>query len=285
VRRAFEAVGIVAVVVLLLLAAGVKPPWRSRSAAVELMSQPANATARVDGKVVGRTPLVLRGLVPGSHTVQVDLPGYAPAETALELDAESLPAPIRFVLHPTDGTLQIRSVPSPATVRVDGKIVGMTPISALAAAAGTHEVAVDARGYRPWGQTVLVDAGSELSLNATLTPTSSTSPQRLKALGWVSEGNLERLGPGVTPPRRLSGEAAPYPSAAKKLKLAGTVVVEFTVTETGEPTGIGVVRSAGALLDAQMTATVLTWRYAPAERNGVKVRVRIRAEQQFHYKG
>jgi TonB family protein len=284
VRWALELVGAAAAVVVVLLAAGVKVPWGPRAAAVELMSEPANATARVDGKVVGKTPVVLRGLTPGAHTVQVDLPGYAPAEMALELDAGSLPAPIRFVLHPTEGTLRIRSEPSGATVRLDGKVAGTTPTSALAAAAGTHEVTVDAKGYRPWSQTVLVAAGNDLSLNPTLTPTLSASPRRLQDLGWVREGSLERLGPGVTPPRRISGEPAPYPSAAKKLKLGGTVVVEFTVTETGETRDVGVVKSGGAPLDAQMTATVLTWRYTPAERNGVKVRVRIRAEQQFRYK-
>jgi hypothetical protein len=31
-------------------------------------------------------------------------------------------------------------------------------------------------------------------------------------------------------------------------------------------------------------ATVRTWRYAPATKNGVKVRVRIQADQQFTYK-
>jgi protein TonB len=97
----------------------------------------------------------------------------------------------------------------------------------------------------------------------------------------VGEGDLVTLGPGVSPPRRLSGAPAAYPSAARRQKIGGSVVVEFTVTEAGEPTDIRILRSGGALLDAAMTAAVQTWRYAPAERNGVKVRVRIRAEQQF----
>ena len=86
------------------------------------------------------------------------------------------------------------------------------------------------------------------------------------------------------PPRKISGEPAPYPSEAKRRKIAGTVVVEFTVTERGDPDDLRIVRSGGAVLDAGMTAAVQTWRYAPAERNGVKVRVRIRAEQQFGYR-
>jgi TonB family protein len=269
---------------LLVLGVAGRLPWSSSGAAVEVMTEPSHATVRIDGVVAGDTPLTRRGLGVGVHTLQVSLAGYAPTEMTLELSNDPLPAPIRFVLQPTAATLHVESDPPGATVRVDGAVAGVTPMAAFAASPGAHLVTVEAHGYRPWSQRVVLGVGTEVSLSSKLAPIVSASAKRMEALGWVRAGDLVDLGAGVTPPRRVSGEPAPYPAAAKKRKIAGTVVVEFTVTESGEPEDIRVVRSGGPLLDSGMTSAVRTWRYAPAERNGVKVRVRIRTQQDFRYR-
>ena len=283
-RRPWAAAGaIVATCLIVLLGIEGRLPWVSSGAALEVLTEPPHAVVSIDGVAVGKTPLTRRGLGVGAHTLQVSLPGYAPTEMTLELGDDPLPTPVRFVLQPTAAGLRVASDPSGATVRVDGAVVGATPLSGFAATPGSHVVLVEAKGYRPWTQRVVLGAGTEVSLSPTLAPavTQSASSKRMEALGWVRAGDLVDLGAGVTPPQKISGEPAPYPSEAKRRKIAGTVVVEFTVTERGEPDDLRVVRSAGSVLDAGMEAAVRTWRYVPAERNGVKVRVRVRAEQQF----
>jgi TonB family protein len=171
-------------------------------------------------------------------------------------------------------------------VRLDGKIVGLTPLEALATLPGTHELTVEQAGFRPWVQTVQVTAGDRIPLNARMEPARPTSAAsaQLRRMGWVRPGDVAALGPGVTPPQKVYGEPAAYPPAAKRLKLEGTVGVALTVTEAGEPSDVRVVHSGGELLDAATVAAVRTWRYTPAVKNGVKVRVRIQAEQKFQYK-
>jgi TonB family protein len=166
-------------------------------------------------------------------------------------------------------------------VRVDGKAVGTTPLDELSTSPGKHDVEIVRPGFRPWVQTIQVSSGDRIPLNAKLEMPRRPAPAQLTRMGWVQTGDLSDLGPGVTPPIKVSGEAAPYPSSAKRLKIEGTVTVAATVTEAGEPIDVQVVRSAGALLDESLVATVKTWRYAPASRNGVKVRVRIKIEQRF----
>ncbi len=280
-RQWMAAGGIAAVGVLFLLGFTGRLPGLSRGAAIEILTEPPHATVRIDGAVAGTTPITRRGLGVGPHTLQVSLAGYAPTEMTLELTDDPLPAPVRFVLQPTGAALHVGSEPPGATVRVDGAVAGVTPLSGFTASPGSHLIAVETKGYRPWAQRIVLGAGTEVSLSPKLVPIVSASAKRMEALGWVRAGDLVDLGAGVTPPRKVSGEPAPYPSAAKSRKIAGTVMVEFTVTEGGEPEDIRVVRSGGPILDAGMSAAVRTWRYAPAERNGVKVRVRIRAEQQF----
>jgi TonB family protein len=283
-RRELVAIGLVALAGLILaVISGGRLPWAT-GGSVEITTEPPHATVRIDGVVAGTTPVTRRGLGAGAHTLQLTLAGYAPTEMTLQLDDDPVPTPLRFALQPTAASLHVGSQPPGATVRVDGASVGVTPLSGFPASPGAHDVAVEARGYRPWRQKVHLGAGTEVSLSPKLTPIAGASSTRLEALGWVRPGDLVELGPGVTPPRRISGQPAPYPAAARRQKVGGTVVVELTVTERGEPDNVRVVRSGGAILDAGMTAAVRTWRYAPAERNGVKVRVRIRTEQQFRYR-
>jgi eukaryotic-like serine/threonine-protein kinase len=97
----------------------------------------------------------------------------------------------------------------------------------------------------------------------------------------VHEGDLVALGPGVTPPRKISGKTAYYPPAALEKRLQGKVVVELVVSEKGEPSDLRVVESAGSLLDKAVLDAIRTWRYEPAVMNGVKVRVRVQEGQSF----
>ncbi|MFI5185043.1 MAG: TonB family protein, partial [Vicinamibacteria bacterium] len=259
-------------------------PFRSPVAALSVMTDPPNAVVRLDGIRVGKTPLTQGNLVPGPHTVQVGLEGFAPAELSLQLQADDLAVPLRFVLQPTNAVLELRSLPAGAAVRVDGKPVGTTPIADLDTSPGKHDIEMLLTGFRPWILTVQVSAGDRIPLSAKLEASSRTAPTQLAKMGWVRPGDLAELGPGVVPPIRVSGEPAPYPPSAKRLKIEGLVGVELTVAETGEPIDVRIVRSGGPLLDASMLATVETWRYAPASKNGVKVRVRIPAEQRFPLK-
>jgi TonB family protein len=85
----------------------------------------------------------------------------------------------------------------------------------------------------------------------------------------------------VTPPAHLSGSAASYPDKARKLKLRGSVLVEMIVTEKGEPAEIHVLESTAALLDEAVVEAVRKWRFEPARKDGVKVRVRWQYRQTF----
>jgi TonB family protein len=139
------------------------------------------------------------------------------------------------------------------------------------------------KGFAPWVQTVQAGAGDRMPLLGRLQPEPNNAPPtaHLRSLGWVHEGDFLEPGPDVTPPRKISGEDAPYPEPARKLKLRGTVRIEMTITTRGEPVDLRVVESAGETLDDAVLAAVRTWRYAPADKNGVKVQTRVRVQQTF----
>ncbi len=254
---------------------------------IEVATDPPGADVRIDGAMLDRAPTSVSGLSPGPHTVAVSLQGFSSAELRLVLPPGPIPVPLQFTLLPMETSLQIASEPSGAAVSVDGKVVGTTPLETLAVSPGLRSVEIKYKGFHSWTQTVEARAGDKIPLRARLEPESAPGALRaaLKLGGWVQKGDLVQSGPGVTPPRRISGEAAPYPETAKRLRLEGSVTVEMIVTERGEPVNLRVVESAGEIFDTAVLAAVRTWRYAPAEKDGVEVRVRLRTRQLFSFTG
>ncbi len=65
------------------------------------------------------------------------------------------------------------------------------------------------------------------------------------------------------------------------MRQQGRVVAEFIVTEEGIPIDIRIVESASPVLDKAVLDAITDWRYEPAEKDGVKVRVQMRFRQKF----
>src|SRR6266540_4609985 len=250
---------------------------------LEIATHPTDATVFVDGVHVGNAPLFLSPVPRGVRQVKVAKEGFVPAELSLEVTGEGPPIPLRFTLQAATGTLRIESEPSRASVKLDGLDVGATPLVALPVTPGGHVLRVESAGFRPWVRKVNASLGETLQVTARLDRVDDPAAQKkaLRTGGWVQRGDLVEMGPGVTAPRRISGNPAPFPEAARKLRLKGTVTVELTVTETGEVVDPRVVESAGEILDQALLDAVRHWHYEPADLNGLKVRVRIRESQVF----
>jgi hypothetical protein len=100
--------------------------------------------------------------------VKVTREGFVPAELSLEVTGEGPPIPLRFTLQPATGTLRIESEPSRASVKVDGRDVGTTPLAALPVAAGAHDLRVESAGFRPWVRRVNASLGETVQVTARL---------------------------------------------------------------------------------------------------------------------
>jgi len=252
---------------------------------LRIETDPSGAKVLVDGADAGATPVELGSLGPGMHLVRVTLDGYAPAELSVELVDGTSPAPLRFVLQSVTARLRVRSEPVGATLRVDGRPGGTTPVEDLELAAGRHELRVEQKGFRPWVRQMELQPGENPLVTARLDALPRAgkppAPTPLPTPEAVAEGTLVEVGPDVTPPRRLSGDSVRFPEAARRLRILGSVRVDFIVDEKGDVSDLRITESAGDVLDRAVLEAVRTWRFEPATLRGVKVKVRWHTRQTF----
>ena len=90
---------------------------------------------------------------------------------------------------------------------------------------------------------------------------------------------------GVTAPELIERVEPAYPETARKLRQAGTVVLEAVITSAGTVDEVRVVASAGPLLDAAALSAVRSWRYRPATLNGRAVAVFLAVKVRFALNG
>jgi serine/threonine protein kinase len=140
-----------------------------------IRSTPAGAAVRVDGRLRGRTPLVLRDLPLRVVRVTVVREGYQPddrrvalsaARPSVTVDAEL--SPVAPAVVATTGALVVDSRPVGATVFLDGRAVGVTPLSLPVVEPGTRRITLQLDGFNPWVTTAQVQAGARTRVAASL---------------------------------------------------------------------------------------------------------------------
>lgn len=82
-------------------------------------------------------------------------------------------------------------------------------------------------------------------------------------------------------PRFLKQVDPEYPEAARRARIEGTVVLEFTIGIDGQATDIKVIQSLGFGCDEASIKTIKEARFIPAKRNNVAVPVRVRLPIRF----
>ncbi len=158
---------------------------------VLVRTSPAGTDVTVNGIVRGVSPLVLRDLTFGTYEIEVTRAGYRPelrtltvstenpaAAVTIELrpnaeagsaeDAPGGPAPVEEAAGADTGSVYLESQPREALVRVDGVVIGMTPLLVSQVAPGAREIRIEREGYRVWTSTVDVMAGTRSRILASL---------------------------------------------------------------------------------------------------------------------
>lgn len=108
----------------------------------------AGARVRIDGEAVGETPLAQVELEEGEHTVLVEAPRYGPYLETLEVEGGGNAVEVEAVLEPRWARIAFGSEPVGARLRVDGEVLGQTPLE-VELEEGLRRYELVRAGYKP----------------------------------------------------------------------------------------------------------------------------------------
>jgi hypothetical protein len=123
-------------------------PQQPKGKELRLDSEPSGALLTLDGKDVGKTPVVLTDPAPGKYLLHLEKDGYESMDRIVELKEDTGPE-VTTRLRPLSGLVLIESVPSAAEVSVDGAFRGKTPLFCTDLSMGKHKVSFTLEGYDP----------------------------------------------------------------------------------------------------------------------------------------
>ncbi len=165
--------------------------------AVVVSTDPPGADIWLDGEPQGKSPLTL-SMAPGnSGSLRIGKTGYQSVTRSLTPPGHGKPLQLDVALQPTGPVIAVASEPPGATVRVDGRPLGETPLEA------TLEPSF-------WGRTVLISATAPGHEAASVETQLPAGPEdRIISASLVLERAVARLAIKTDPPGalvKLSGE-------------------------------------------------------------------------------
>jgi hypothetical protein len=136
----------------------VAPPDRPR-ASLKVQSQVPNAEVFVDGSSLGRAPIDRNDLDPGKHYIVVHKDGFTDFKREVVL-LENQSITMVADLAAT-GTVRVLSSPEGAEVKIDGELIGHTPVQRDAVSSGDHIVEFKMKGFFDHKETMKIEGGRE----------------------------------------------------------------------------------------------------------------------------
>jgi hypothetical protein len=143
-------------------------------------SSPEGAMLVVDGHPKGQTPVTVRDLAPGNHTVEVAHPGFVPRTERVALSLREPEKTMSIELEPglpdraaasaatSAGAVYVDSRPRGARVTIDGRFFGTAPMRVSEVSAGVHTVRLDLNGFQSFVSDVVVRPGEQARVTAAL---------------------------------------------------------------------------------------------------------------------
>lgn len=180
-----------------------------------------------------------------------------------------LPFPRDVLAAPVERIVQIPDVPPPVVKRPRVQAPGAAPLlqpDRLPTSEPEMPLVV------PRGITVESDTGIAGDFNNVGTSIVGVPTVQAPAVSPADTRRPIRMHSGIKAPVKVADRRPEYPAIARQAGVQGIVIIELTITETGEVASAHVLRSI-AVLDQAALDAVRAWRFEPAQLNGEPVAV------------
>jgi PEGA domain. len=165
---------------------------------VSVTSSPSGATATLDGGNSQSTPCTFNNVVAGSHTVQVNMPGYQTwTGTTTVYNSQNSQVYASLTPHsPGTGSIYAVSTPQGAGVYVDSRYYGPAPQIAAGLSPGYHQVRLSLSGFQDWNGNIYVESGKTTTVTQQLSVSPTQYPTSAPGTGTITV-NSNPSGAGV----------------------------------------------------------------------------------------
>ncbi len=163
-----------------------------KSGSLRLDSDPTGATVRRGETVLGQTPFTIPQLPPGECQLSIQYPAW-PAlnfKTTITENVESAET-VRL----PHGKLTVETTPAGATVRLEGRSIGQTPLTVERIPAGPKKLTLQAKDFPTLEVSGTVEDHGEMKVNVALgSGFPELDPPALLRAVWVAD-NPDKLSP------------------------------------------------------------------------------------------
>jgi len=147
------------------LTADLMPAW----AEISLATMPADATITIDDEAVGTTPVTFEAL-DGERRLKVSKFGYKSVESILRVEAgvsQQLPD---LILEKADGSLSLTTTPAGASITVDGRYLGLTPLDVKLPPTNDVSLTLSKAGFNTVNRSLQIRPEEDATIHADLKP-------------------------------------------------------------------------------------------------------------------
>jgi hypothetical protein len=191
----------------------------------------------------GHTPATFTDLMHGDYLVTFVRPGCRDHVEKLSITKGGKSS---VTTAYQDGSLELTSDPSGASVAKDGEFLGTTPLSLHDLTPKVAEFVLTLPGYDPTQVSVEIPEGQTLTYEAKI----------------LSKDRVFTAAEVKTPAQKIDGPA-PVLSASQR-KLGADILLSFEVTRVGTVTDVTVVHATDDDIARRCKSTVEKWHYQPA---------------------
>lgn len=220
----------------------VPTPPQPRTGSLNIATSPRGADIYVDGNYIAESPYVVTNLAPGSHTLRLHKAGYDEYLTTVIISSgQQTPVSFSFTSqHAAVGSIEVASTPAGSSISLDGNYVGQTPLTGYfdltSVRQGTHTILIRHKDFQDFTQSVYVQGGNVVTINAQLAPNApspipDTTGQIIVASTPAgAELFLDNTFRGITP---VTLSDIPAGTHVVMVRQAGYTDASQTVTVTG----------------------------------------------------
>lgn len=153
-------------------------PLSKLSGNLLVSSHPKGALVFVGNIPLGRTPLEVQNEL-GKAQMRLEFDDYFSEPREVNFTEASREE--KFELRAKDGKISVLSEPAGATVRIDGRVVGKTPLKDVVVAGGRRRVNLKLAEFEEFNSNVIVRASRTAAVSAKMTASESIQPLAAEA--------------------------------------------------------------------------------------------------------